>query len=72
VRKEAIDCEDVPTSLILFILSMQAKRSSETYVATKPTRRQIPEDGILRLLSHPPTWPFLFLLLRLFTTNNIS
>jgi hypothetical protein len=38
----------VPSSLILFILIMEAIRSSEMTVLTKATRRHIPEDGILK------------------------
>jgi hypothetical protein len=40
---------DVPNSLIIFILKMEAIRSSETSVLTRATRRKIPEDSILRL-----------------------
>jgi hypothetical protein len=34
-------------SLILYFLKMEATRSSETSVLTRPTRRHIPEDGTL-------------------------
>jgi hypothetical protein len=37
----------VPSSLILFNPMMEAIRSSETSVLTRPTRRHIPEDDIL-------------------------
>jgi hypothetical protein len=36
-----------PSSLVVFILMMQAISSSETFVLTRATWRQIPEDGIL-------------------------
>jgi hypothetical protein len=38
----------VPSSLILFTLMIEAKRSTATSVLTKSTRRHIPGDGILQ------------------------
>jgi hypothetical protein len=38
---------NVPSSLILFAIMMEAVRSSETSVLTRATRRHIPEGGIL-------------------------
>jgi hypothetical protein len=39
----------VPSSLILFTLTMEAIRSSETSVLARATRRHIPEHGILHI-----------------------
>jgi sensor domain CHASE-containing protein len=39
----------LPTSLIIFILMIEAIRSSESSVLTRATRRHIKEDSIIRL-----------------------
>jgi hypothetical protein len=38
------------SSLILFILKMEATRSSETSVLTRPIWRHVPDDGMLHIL----------------------
>jgi hypothetical protein len=38
---------NVPSSLILFTLMMEAICSSKTSILTRSTRRDAPEDGIL-------------------------
>jgi hypothetical protein len=45
------------TLLIYIILMMEAPHSSETPLLTRTTRRNIPEDGILHLMSPSPNVP---------------
>jgi hypothetical protein len=44
--------DNVPSSLILSTLRMEAIRSSETSARTRATLRHIPEDGILHSHRH--------------------
>jgi hypothetical protein len=47
IKLFATYCYRFSSLLILSTLKMQARRSSETSVLTRPTRRHIPNDGIL-------------------------
>jgi hypothetical protein len=46
-----LTANSVPSSPILVTLMIEAIPSSETSVLTRATRRDIPEDGILCLIS---------------------
>jgi hypothetical protein len=53
VRRLLVTANVVPSLPILVILMMEELRSSETFVLTRSTRRNIPEEGILRSLESP-------------------
>jgi hypothetical protein len=48
VRLLLVTAKVVPSSPILFTLIMEALQSSESWVLTRVTWRNIPEDGIVR------------------------
>jgi hypothetical protein len=48
MRRLLVIANVVPSSPILVTPMMEALRSAETSVLTRPTQRNIPEDGILK------------------------
>jgi hypothetical protein len=54
VRRLLVRANVVPSSPILVTLMMEAPSSSKTLVLTRATRRNIPEDGVLRILGVIP------------------
>jgi hypothetical protein len=51
VHRLLVTTNIVPSSPILVTLMMDALCSSKTSVLTRATRRNIPEEGVLRLIS---------------------
>jgi hypothetical protein len=51
-QRASVDTANVPNSLIIVTVMMEAPSSSETSLLTRATRRHITEDGIL-LNIHP-------------------
>jgi hypothetical protein len=51
MRRLQVAANVVPNSPILVTLMMEALRSSETSVLTRATRRNVPDNGILHVLT---------------------